>query len=238
MAKIYGLFGAMTGKVADAVMVVRNGEQIVRKYQPIVTNPSTPRQIEARAKLKLLSQTSAVMAPVIAMPRVGAVSSRNLFTKANYHAATYANDQADITLVNVKLTNSVVSMPAIQAIRSAEEIQVYIPDSENPTSLDVDRVVYAMFVKQTDGTLRYAGSQVANEAGTSGNWPVRFPLDSRECVIYAYGVRDNTEAARVIFGDMQAVTAETVAKLIVSHTLLESDITLTETRAATLTVAS
>ena len=113
MAKIYGLFGSMTGKVADVVMSVRNGEQIARKYQPIVTNPNTPAQVEARAKLKLMSQLSAVMASVIAIPRKGNVSSRNGFVKKNYQSLTYASQQADIALANVQLTDSVVAMPSI-----------------------------------------------------------------------------------------------------------------------------
>lgn len=238
MAKIYGLFGSMTGKVADVVMSVRNGEQIARKYQPMVSNPSTQAQIETRAKLKLMSQLSAVMAPVIAIPRRGNVSSRNLFVKTNFGSATYSNNQADITLSAVKLTKSVVGMPQITSSRTTTEIQVYIPDSENPASLDVSRVVYAMFVKEADGTLRYGGSKVANTAGTPANWEVRFPIDARECVFYAYGVRDNTEFARTTFGDMQTITAETVAKLIVSRNLLEADVTLTETRASLLAADS
>lgn len=234
MAKIYGLFGAMTGKVADSVMVVRNGEQIVRKYQPVVSNPATPGQTEARAKLKLMSQLSAVMAPVIAMRRQGAVSSRNVFVKENYGTTTYANNQADITLTNVKLTKSVVSFPTFSVSRTEGEIIIYIPESENPANLGFDRVVYVMFVKDADGSLRYAGSRVVNEPGVSSDWGSGFPADSRECIFYAYGIRDNSETARATFGNLQAVTAETVAKLVVTRTLLESDITLTETRSATL----
>lgn len=230
MAKIYGLFGAMTGKLADTVMSVRNGEQLARKYQPVVYNPSTPAQVAQRAKLKLMSQMSAVMAPYIAIPRVGSVSSRNLFTKLNFPATTYSDNTADITLANVKLTKSVVALPNISATRAGEELNLGLSTSE----VDVNRVVYVAFVK-TNGELRAAGSVVATEKGTpSTPWIATLNIASRdECVVYAYGVRDNTEAARVRFGEMQAVTAETVAKLIVTRTLLESDVTLTDTVAQT-----
>ena len=229
MAKIYGLFGAMTGKVADAVMVVRNGEQIVRKYQPMVSNPSTDAQVEARAKLKLMSQLAAVMAPVIAIPRDGNVSSRNNFVKYNYKAAGYSNLMASVDLSAITLTKSVVAMPSIQAEATTESIRAYITSAGRVGVLDVSRIVYAMFVKQTDETLRYVGSAVANEAGVDNNWPVSLPLTTESVVIYAYGVRDNNESARVAFGNLEVESAESVAKLIVSRSVKESDITLTET---------
>lgn len=235
MAKIYGLFGAMTGKVADAVMLVRNGEQIVRKYQPVVSNPSTPAQIEVRAKLKMLSQLSAVMGEVIAMPRVGAVSSRNLFTKANYPAATFSNNEASIDLNAVKLTNSVVGLPRVSAAREENTISVALISSPGYQSLN--RVVYMAFAKQADGKLRYAGSQVVTESG-SGNFTATFSAIPDEVVFYAYGIRDNNNAATVLFGNLEALTAETVTKLIVTSRLRESDITLTETRAFTLAAAA
>ena len=228
MAKIYGLFGAMTGKVADAVMVVRNGEQIVRKYQPVVSNPSTEVQVAARAKLKLMSQLSAVMAPVIAMRRAGSVSSRNMFVKANYPAVTYENDQADVTLTDVKLTSSVVSLPGVYASRGADAINVSLLD----TPADMNRIVFIVFEKRSDNTLRLVGSQVVTVSGTAPS--ANFPANSGNLVVYAYGIRDNNDAARAMFGNMTVLTAETVAKVIVTRVLTESDITLSETVSNTL----
>lgn len=236
MAKIFGLQGVLTGKIGNSVFAVRNGEQIARQYQPIVTNPSTTAQIEARAKLKLISQLSAVMAPVIAMRRVGNKSSRNLFVEENYGTLTYASNQADITLADVKLTRSVVGLPSISAIRNETSITVLLT-AANP-DLNVSRIVYAAFEKQQDGSLRLLGSDVANAAGADGNWAVDVPFTKNEVIVYAYGVRDNTEAATAKFGNMQAVTAETVAKLLVTSALRESDITLTETRSYSLAASN
>lgn len=238
MAKIYGLFGAMTGKVADAVMVVRNGEQVVRKYQPVVSNPSTLAQIAARAKMKLMSQLSAVMSPVIAIPRMGAVSSRNLFVKKNYGISTFADNEASIQLANVQLTSSVVALPAISAARRADSISAYLSDAPTLGNLDVDRVVYCMFEKQSDNRLRFVDSKVATTAGDGGWGVTDLPLVNNEVVILAYGVRDNTEAARVAFGNLEAIAAQQVAKLVTSRTLTEADVTLTETRGFTLAAAS
>lgn len=237
MAKIYGLFGAMTGKLADAVMVVRNGEQLVRKYQPVVSNPSTPAQIAARAKLKLASQLSAVMAPVVAMPSVGPVSSRNRFVKENYGALTYQEGMASANLEAIQLTKSVVALPSLDAVRVNDGISVSLSGAERVAGVGVDRVVYCMFVKQADNTLRFATSLVSSTPGEGDSFAVKFPLTNLEAVIYAYGVRDNNEAAKAMFGNMTTISGEEVAKLIVTSTLKENDITLTETRSTTVQAA-
>lgn len=234
MTKIYGLFGTMTGKLADTVMSVRNGEQIARKYQPVVYNPNTPAQIAQRAKLKLMSQLSAIMAPVIAMPRVGSVSSRNLFTKENIGLTSYSSDTASVTLTAIQLTKSTVGLEAVDASRTEKEISVGLRRGQ---LVDVDRVVYAMFSKGANGKLRYVSSKVATEIGPDVNWGVTFPSNPEEVVILAYGVRDNTEAARASFGNLQSLSGETVANLIVTRQLLEKDVTLTETRGFQLDAA-
>lgn len=226
MAKIYGLFGAMTGKTADVVMAVRNGEQIIRKYQPIVANPSTPAQVEARAKLKLLSQLSAVLAPAIAIRRKGSASPRNVFTKKNYGLTSYASNEANITLAQVQLTDSVVALPIIGATRSGGTLNLSV-DYADP---EIDRVVYAVVIKETNERLRYFSSIVVSKE-TAANFAAAIEVsDGFPIVAYAYGVRLNSDNARAIFANLTAPTAETVAKIVVSRSLTESDITLTETR--------
>lgn len=242
MAKIYGLFGAMTGKVADAVMVVRNGEQIVRKYQPVVSNPSTLGQVAARARLKLMSQLSAVCAPVIAIPRKGTVSSRNLFTKNNYALTQYnqVNSKASIALANIQLTESVVALPAVYASRGTGNISAnLVVPAGGSANLDVNRVVYCLFETLADEKLRYVTSKVVTEAGQGNAWAASFDGEfSNGAVILAYGVRDNTDAAHARFGNMNVPSASVLAELIVSRTLTETDITLTETRGYFLVAAS
>lgn len=228
MAKIYGLFGAMTGKLADTVMSVRNGEQLARKYQPVVYNPSTAAQVAQRAKLKLLSQLSAVMAPVIAIRKEGSVSSRNLFTKINFPATSFETDKATVNLSAVKITKSVVSLPSVSASLTENGVSVTLEAAAN----DISRVVYCVFAKETDNTLRFlASSVVTSTGGATFATIITTPVD-KSVVVYAYGVRDNTEAARVVFGEMEVPTAQQVAQVVTSRTLTEADVTLTETRYA------
>lgn len=226
MAKINPIFGKFQGKLGGTVFAIRNGEQILREYNPSPLNPSTVSQIEARAKLKLMSQVSAVMAPVIAIRRQGPVSSRNMFVKTNYPLATYADNTASIMLTGIQLTKSVVALPALAASRSGSNINLNL---NSPTL--VDRVVYIVFSKQSDNTLRLVTSKVVTTPGSGNNFATEIAVSNEVNVVYAYGVRDNTEAARVTFGNMQVLSAETVAKLIASRVLLDSDVTLTETRA-------
>lgn len=237
MAKIYGLFGTMTGKVADVVMTVRNGEQIARKYQPIVANPSTQAQVESRAKMKMMSQLSAVLAPFIAIRREGTKSSRNLFVKKNYGAATYEGTQASVNLNEVQLTKSAVALPTVVAARQVEAPSTLDVSLGYPTA-DIDRVVYVGVLKGSDNKLRVAASTVISVAGEGSDYRGTLNMgDSREAVVLAYGVRDNSEIAKATFGDLTAISAEQVAKIIVSRKLTVADVTTTETRGTTVAIA-
>lgn len=225
----------MTGKLADTVMSVRNGEQLARKYQPIVFNPSTPAQVAQRAKMKALSQLSAILAPAIAIPRVGAVSSRNLFTKVNFPNVTYSENTASINIPLVQLTKSVVGLPPVAAVNTAGVISVYL----GVPPQGIDRVVYVALVREADETLRYGGSAVVSAPGADGIFPGEISIGATlDSFILAYGIRDNTDAARATFGNLESPAASEVASLIVTRTLTESDITLTETRGVSVTLAT
>ena len=232
MAKINPLFGKFQGKLGGTVFAIRNGVQVMREYNPSPLNPNTQSQIQARAKLKLMSQLSTVMAPVIAIRRQGSVSSRNMFVKTNYPLASYADNTASVELMGVQLTKSVVALPGVIATRSGSSVNVELSAPTN-----VDRVVYVYFAKQSDNTLRLLGSNVVSEAGAGGTFATTASIGNANAVMYAYGVRDNTEAARVTFGNMQVISAETVAKIITSRVLVESDVTLTETKAVEIAVS-
>lgn len=217
----------MQGKVADVVMAVRNGVQIARKYQPVVSNPSTQLQVESRAKLKMMSQLSAVLAPVIAMPRMGSVSSRNRFVKANYELASYLNNEANVQVEKLKLTNSVVSLPDIEIDRSGLNSTV----SLSAPAQGLSRVVYVVLGREADNSLRLIAERVVENPGTGSIYGESIPLGTTgEVFVLGYGVRDNTDAARARFGNVQVLTASDVAKLIVTRTLTDTDITLTETK--------
>lgn len=226
MAKYFGN-AVKYGKVGGSVFAIRNGVTIERQYQPNVFNPSTTGQVAARAKLKALSQLSEVMASVIAIPRKGLVSPRNSFTKINYGAMSYANNTAEVALTSIKLTEGIEALPPVNASRGATGIGC----SMSERVVDVDRIVYSLFRRNEDGSLYLAGSAVVNDPGNEGKFPVTIPTSytTQTFVLYAYGVRDNSENARATFSNLNVPTAAMVAELIVNRTLIESDVTLTET---------
>ena len=234
MAKIYGLFGSMKGKVADVVMAVRNGEQIVRKYQPIVSNPKSAAQVATRAKLKLLSQLSANYAPIIAIKRQGSVTARNIFLKRNYEFAGYTNNQADITLADVQLTNSNVALAGFSVDRAGENMSLELTENMGNS---LDRVIYVVVRKSGNQELIIANSKVVEFAEGAGTFPTTMPKVSGEIVVMAYGIRLNNAAARIAFGNLTAPTAQEVAKLLVTMTNADTALTLTETRGLQMAAA-
>lgn len=117
MAIMQGITGKVSGKMGSAVFRVRNGAQIVTQYNPIVKNPDTAGQQEARAKFKLLSQLGAIMesgfGTMAVTKRAGksAPTQRNAFMQLNYPLVAVdmnsdVPDRAKIAMDKVQLTKS------------------------------------------------------------------------------------------------------------------------------------
>lgn len=107
--KSTGLFGKNSGRVGGVVYSNYRGVQIVRAYQPKVSNPSTTKQVAQRAKFKLASQVAASLSAELKMSYISDVrkeTSRNSFVKAMLKKITYSNGQATLPIEDVILTNS------------------------------------------------------------------------------------------------------------------------------------
>lgn len=230
--KLQGIVGKGSGKLGASVFTIRNGVQVVREYNPVVTNPKSARQTGQRAKFKLMTQFAAVLAKVIAMPRVGMISPRNRFMAENIRSVEYDDGTATIDLEQVKITKSVLGLPGVDVSgRTGSTLPVKL-NTVTPTGMD--RVVYVMVAIQADLTMRVVESAVITEAGVDGSFPHTFNLPSQTTIvaIYAYGVRDLSEKARVFFGDMEGISAENVAQVVTERILTAEDFTVSETRAA------
>lgn len=236
MAKIYGLFGSMTGKLADVVMTVRNGVQVARKYQPVVANPQSPAQVAVRAQLKMLSQLSAAYAPIIAIRRQGAVTARNIFTRVNFPFSSFDGSKATIPLADVLLTNSVSGLPDMEVSRSsATGVSVVLKDD---ASKAWERVIYVMVAKSASQEVYPLASVVASDAGTDGTFPAVLPYSDKAIAVYAYGARFNNSAARVYFDELMTPTAEAFAQVLTSTKFNEADVAVSETRGVYLEVGT
>lgn len=129
MARIQGLVGGISGKMGNAVFRQRYGETVLTQYQPHVANPNTDGQVEQRAKFKLISQLAAVLSDFTAIPRRGAVSGRNTFSKINLPAASATSVggklvSVSLNALDVKLTDSSIDAPSINVIPQPSEITV------------------------------------------------------------------------------------------------------------------
>lgn len=233
MAKVYGMNGLVTGRRGNDVFVIRNGVQVVRQYNPKPFQPKSAVQTSVRARFKLMSQLSEVLAQVIAIPRSGTVSSRNAFVSRNFSATAYENETASVDLESIQLTSSVIALPSVIVTREGTTASIHLA-YRTGVALGFSSVVYVVLSKEPDNKLRVINSQVVSEGGDLG-----YPLDvelisaDRAVVVYAYGIVLKSELARVRYGEMEAPTAENVAKLITSRMLQESDYQVTETRAKT-----
>lgn len=226
--KLYGITGTGSGKLGSSVFSVTAGTQVVRQYQPVVTNPSTSAQVNIRARLKLISQLSAVMGDVIAIPRQGNATSRNLFVKDNYGKTYAANGQAAVDLAAISLTRGGMQIPAVIAERN-EGTSISVALASKADQI-VSRVVYVMFYRNAAGELQLVDSAVVEDAGDNGLFPYELPWNEKDVVVYAYGIYDRNAKATAKFGTYSVTTGTQVASLIANRIIKENDYLLTKTR--------
>lgn len=217
------LNGASITKGVGGITIIRN-----------ITTPSNPQteaQTNTRAKFKLMSQLGAVLKNVIAIPREGAVSGRNIFNSINFQNARFSDGEASINLNGVQLTKSQVALPVMSADRSGAECAVALAQDARAIA---DRMVYVEFEKQLNGSLLQIGSVVA-APGTNGLFEANLPkVEGSAVVIYGYGIKDNDAAITEKFGNITAPNAERVAKLIVSSSENANAVSLTQTAGLTI----
>ena len=224
--------GKQTGKIGGKVYSVVNGQQVVREYRANISNPNTELQVQSRAKLKLMSQLAAVVAPVIAIKREGMKTGRNIFISRNYEFAGFENEEAVINLNQIQLTKGTLSIGSFSANR---EDGVSITCSlDEDMSQEIDRVVYVAITKEEDGSLHLHDSKTISNEGDNGRFPGNLRYTDKSVVIYAYGVRENTDKAHAKFASIKAPNAEQVAKLLTSRSLSTADFTMTNTAGVTL----
>lgn len=226
--KMYGLAGFGTGKLGNNVFSVRNGQQIVRQYNPVVSNPQTDAQIASRAILKLMSQLAATLAPVISIPGDGLKSKRNLFISQNYNLAFYDADSAQIRMEDVQLTKSSVAFPSMEASRAQNTgISVHLSSDAH---LAFDKVVYVVVAKQSDGGLSLFANEIVSEAGENGQFAASLPYTAAPIAIYAYGIRANDSDTLTRFNNILANSNMEIAAVRSRSRDLLENVTFSMTR--------
>lgn len=248
MGKVTSLYGKTTGKIGSIVFSTSGGETIAREYNPHVANPNTPAQVNQRARMKLMSQLSTALAPVIAMTKDGLVSKRNKFVKKNFDNSYALNGVAQISYENVQLTEGSTGLPQVVVdINTAPDTppMPIVALAEDP-SASVSRVVYCAFVKSDENRLSFVASHIADTRGTRSikfiqefpellvNTTGQDPDFAREYVIYAFGMADTSEKATARYGNLNVQSASDLATLVANRTISFEDFQFTQTRGTTI----
>lgn len=223
-----------SGKLGNIVCSTVAGETIARDYNPEVANPNTETQVAQRAKFKLLSQLSSVMAPVIAIPKEKSQSTRNLFVRKNMGTTVFDGVQAAINLNRVQLTNGNTNIDTFGCDRSSHEHCSCYYSGIN--FVGMAGIVYCIFTKDDAGNLSLFDSAVVTENTEHEDWGADLKYTDKEIVLYAYALCGDGDKAKAAFGNLEAPTAESMAKLLVESSVAASTIKTTKTKGFTMAV--
>lgn len=226
--KQYGFVGKGTGKLGASVFAISGGEQIVRQYNPVVSNPNTEAQIAQRAKLKLMSQIGAALAPALGFKKMGLVSARNQFVSKNIGLCTYENKEATVNLIGIDLTGSARPLPALSYTADGTAQLV------SAAGASVKSVIYVSVLPNSDNKLEIEKMEIVTEAGQDGTFPVQLGQITTSHIIYAYGLSETTSGTDAVYGDYEVADGSDKGSLGVVQRLLASGAIPTRTRVETL----
>lgn len=229
--KLNGLLGTGSGKLGTSVFTTVKGTQIVRQHQPVVTNPSTKLQVAQRSRFKLVSQIAASMADIIAIPRIGLTSSRNLFIKKNMPAVLGNVEGAQVSYEKLQLTNGTAALPDIIVNRSTTDLSLELASD---ASKIVNRVIYCIFKKSSGNQLVLVYSAIVSDAGDNGNFLLETKNIAGDLAIYAYGMKDTSASASATFGNYKVTNASDIATLVSNRSISSKDFIFTKTNGTTL----
>lgn len=230
--KLQGILGTGTGKLGSSVFSTIGGKQVVRQYQPVVANPSTPAQVNQRARLKLASQLAASLAPVIAIPKEGLKTSRNRFIQHNMGQIIAANGTAQVIYENIQLTNGHAGLPAITGSRDAQN-KLSLKLAAAPDNA-MSRVAFVIYRKSSEGSLELMTSKIVDNAGEDYKFGTEISNAEGELVIFSYGMKDVDAKATAKYGNLAIENASDIARLVATRTISASEFQFTRTRGATL----
>lgn len=225
--KLNGLLGTGTGKLGSSVFAVSAGTQIVREYVAKISNPSTPAQVNQRARHKLMVQLSAAMSDVIVIPKEGLVSARNKYVSINSAAASATNGVATVDLPEIQISNGSLSLPALQCERVDDPAISVAFVTQVP--LQVSRIVYVAYEVRYGSTLSLLDTKVVSTAGDARDFATKLASSDNDVVVYAYGIIDANAEATAKYGNYDVVSGQDIARLVANRTLNTEDYIFSKT---------
>ena len=212
-----GIFGKGTGKLGSSVFAISGGVQIVREYNPNVSNPNTDAQINQRAKFKLMSQIAADLASVIVISKDGLTSARNKFVSKNIGLVEAINGEASVNYVALQLTASDSAFPTVNgSIDGQGNLGVEL--AKMPAA-DIQKVVYCAFAKDDTNQLSLIGTTIIDRNGATNNFAATFANAADAYVVYAYGIKASAIAANPNYDNYVIEGATDIARLVASRSI-------------------
>lgn len=214
------------GKIENIVVSQMGGVSIARAYQPNVKNPSTLPQVNQRARLKLASQLAAAFSPVIAIAKIGLLSSRNQFIAKNMPLITAVEGTAQVSFENLQVTNGAVALPDIVVTRESNALTIKLAAS---AATAVTQVVYILYSINSENRLQLVDSKIQNAAGSDGLFEIMFRAPAGKVVVYAYGMKEMSTSAGAKYDSYKVENATDVASLVGTRKISASDFQFTKT---------
>lgn len=220
------------GRVGDEIYSVYRGVKVVKQAPASVANPQTEKQVAQRARMKLMTQLAAAMAPAILFKAEGTVSARNKFVSYNFGQSYYSGDKASVIMENIQLADSNTGIPAVLADRSSGD-KIVVNLAAAPTE-SVVAVVYAIFRKTDEGNLELFGMKTVEDAGEQGNFPGEFRYSTGELMIFAVGIMATTNSAKATYYNLSVAAGVDTASLLNQINLTANGLKYSKTRGTTL----
>ena len=245
MARMQGITGKLSGKMGAAVFRVREGQQIVTQYNPIVKNPNTEFQQSQRAKFKLMSQLSAIMAPgmgtmgVINRPARGKVTNRNGFVQKNFGLVETTEENGTITakvaMEQLQLTNSFKYLPAIAATAAEGEINVAM--SSIPSEVTTIRLVVVGYSVESNASQANI-QQLMDIPVENGSIQQSLNVTSGNYTILAYGLIPSESAkSRIDLDNIHTPADEDFISAVKLNAMVaDGSMSMTKTVGANVTI--
>lgn len=213
----------MSGKMGSVVFRVRQGEQIVTQYNPIVKNPNTEAQSTQRVAFKLMSQVAAAMASaIINRPARQGQSARNRFVQQNFPLVTADAENAKVNIDRLQLTSSSTYLGTMTH-NSTNNTVVLADINPNVTKVRFVKIAYPS-AGDTSKPVVYSivDVDVENETATTN-------VDQGETVL-AYGLIPTSGAAKVSLDNMGVdQTQPFIAQVNLERMVATGQIAVTET---------
>lgn len=215
-----------SGKLGNMVVARVAGETIARDYNPNVANPNTDLQVGQRSRFKLASQVSAALAPIIAIPRQGLKSARNLFVKKNFENFVKVGDNSAVNLPALQITAGSIAVPVVYVGRENNVLTMCINEAAPEY---ISRMVYCLYKVDAQQQLQLVQSFVQNDPGSDADFAVSTTNISGQILVLAYGIADANASASAKYADYAVASAQDIAQLVATRTLSTIDFRFTKT---------